>query len=353
MASWAPLEGEKAALVPLSHEHVPELLRILATPEVRQYWGEEATRPGWPFDDPESTRFSVVVDGQVRGMAQFYEEDDPMYRHASIDIFLDPQVHGRGVGRDVVATLSRYLFEQRGHHRLVIDPSAENQAAVRCYSAAGFRVVGTMRQYEKDVDGGQWHDGLLMERLARDFTGPATMSPGGPAAGAEVRMATVDDVAEVLRLAGLMYSSVGMAVTEEWRQRAAQELSARLGRDVAVFVAYLPSVPGRLLASAAGSIGHRLPGPANPSGRAGYVQWVWTEPEVRGGGLGRAVMADLLEWFTANGVSAVELHASPQGAPLYRSLGFSDGRMRALRARLGPSSAHGQPQAAVPGPSWP
>lgn len=30
-----------------------------------------------------------------------------------------------------------------------------------------------MRQYERDPDSGQWHDGLLMELLADERTGPS------------------------------------------------------------------------------------------------------------------------------------------------------------------------------------
>jgi len=102
-------------------------------------------------------------------MIQYAEELTPQYRHASIDLFLDPVVHGRGVGRDAVRTLARYLIEDRGHHRLVIDPAADNEAAIRCYAAVGFRPVGVMRAYEHDVDGPGWHDGLLMDLLAPDL----------------------------------------------------------------------------------------------------------------------------------------------------------------------------------------
>jgi aminoglycoside 6'-N-acetyltransferase len=86
-----------------------------------------------------------------------------------MDIFVDPARHGRGIGRDAVATLARYLVRERGHHRLVIDPAADNEPAIRCYAAVGFRPVGVMRQYERDPDGGGWHDGLLMDLLASDL----------------------------------------------------------------------------------------------------------------------------------------------------------------------------------------
>lgn len=163
------LHGEGVVLAPVTSNHVPHLLRILLMPQVRDRWGDEAASGQWPFDDPSAVRFAVLLGGQVSGMVQYGEEDEPAYRHASIDIFLDPAVHGRGVGRDAVRTLARHLVHDRGHHRLVIDPAADNAAAIACYSAVGFRPVGLMRKYERDRDGVGWHDGLLMDLLADEL----------------------------------------------------------------------------------------------------------------------------------------------------------------------------------------
>jgi aminoglycoside 6'-N-acetyltransferase len=116
----------------------------------------------------------------VVGLVQCSEEGDPDYRHAALDVFLDPGVHGRGLGRDAVATLASHLVDDRGHHRLVIDPAADNTAAIRCYAAAGFRPVGVLRRYERDHDGRGWHDGLLMDLLAEDLRrGDAPRRAGG------------------------------------------------------------------------------------------------------------------------------------------------------------------------------
>ncbi len=143
MTGTPALRGQAVELVPVAAEHVTELRRILRTPEVRARWREEDASPQWPFDDYSATRFAVLLEGTVRGMVQYGEEDEPDYRHASIDIFLDPAVHGRGVGRDAVAALARHLVRDRGHHRLVIDPAADNERAIRCYRAVGFRPVGS------------------------------------------------------------------------------------------------------------------------------------------------------------------------------------------------------------------
>jgi aminoglycoside 6'-N-acetyltransferase len=102
------------------------------------------------------------------GLAEYHEENDPMYRHAHIDLFLSEHVHGQGVGTDAVRTVARHLIHDRGHHRVTIDPAADNIAAIRAYEKVGFRPVGVMRQYER-LPGGEWHDGLLMDLLADEF----------------------------------------------------------------------------------------------------------------------------------------------------------------------------------------
>jgi aminoglycoside 6'-N-acetyltransferase len=155
-------------LRPIEPEDVAELRRIHALPEVARWWDEPAdTFPR--SDDPDSTRLVIEVDGAVAGLIQFGEEEEPKYRHAAIDIFLDPAFHGRGLGTEAVRRVARHLIDERGHHRITIDPAADNRAAIRAYEKVGFRPVGVMREYERDHDGAGWHDGLLMELLARDL----------------------------------------------------------------------------------------------------------------------------------------------------------------------------------------
>jgi Acetyltransferases, including N-acetylases of ribosomal proteins len=79
-------------------------------------------------DDPDATRFTIHRNDAVAGLIQYGEESEEMYRHAWIDIFVDPD-HGRlGVGTDAIVTLVRHLTEDRGHHRVTIDPALDNVA---------------------------------------------------------------------------------------------------------------------------------------------------------------------------------------------------------------------------------
>jgi RimJ/RimL family protein N-acetyltransferase len=102
------LRGAAVLLRPVSQNDVDQLRRIRYTPDVERWWGQ-GEADDWPLDD-------------------------------------------------------------RGHHRLVIDPAAANDVAIRCYTAVGFRTVGVMRAYERDTDSDGWHEGLLMDLLASELT---------------------------------------------------------------------------------------------------------------------------------------------------------------------------------------
>jgi aminoglycoside 6'-N-acetyltransferase len=151
-------------LRPLAEGDEAELLRIHRTQEVMRWWDVPEER--FPWDEPDSIRLTIEVDGAVAGLIQFSEELEPKYRHAAIDLFLDPALHGRGLGTEAVRRVVRHLIDERGHHRVTIDPATANVAAIRAYEKAGFRPVGVMRRSERDTGGDGWHDSLLMELLA-------------------------------------------------------------------------------------------------------------------------------------------------------------------------------------------
>jgi aminoglycoside 6'-N-acetyltransferase len=164
------LRGERLLIRPMTADDVPRLAAIQAQPGVAAAWGEPELEKlaGKAAGTDECTVFAVELEGEVIGLVQYHEEDDPMYRHAGIDIFLSEDVQGQGLGTEAVRTMAEYLIRERGHHRLVIDPAAHNAAAIRAYAKAGFKPVGVMRQYER-LPGGEWHDGLLMDLLADEL----------------------------------------------------------------------------------------------------------------------------------------------------------------------------------------
>jgi uncharacterized protein YndB with AHSA1/START domain/RimJ/RimL family protein N-acetyltransferase len=154
-------------LRPLAPEDAAELRRIRATPEVARWFEPPAANFPWS-DEPEATRLVIEVDGAVAGLIAIGEEPSPGFRHANISIFLDPARHGHGIGTEALRQVIRHLIEERGHHRITIDPATENKAAIRAYEKAGFRPVGVMRRAERDADGSGWHDVLMMEYVVEE-----------------------------------------------------------------------------------------------------------------------------------------------------------------------------------------
>jgi aminoglycoside 6'-N-acetyltransferase len=166
------LSGSMVRLRAATQDDVPRLAEIRSAPEVARRWGGDADLVDAvlaEIADPDTHVLAILFDDLVVGAVQWSEEKDPDYRHAGIDIYLDSSVHGRGLGTDAVRALARHLLDDLGHHRLVIDPAADNHAAIRCYAKAGFRPVGLMRSYERGVDG-TWHDGMLMDLLVHELT---------------------------------------------------------------------------------------------------------------------------------------------------------------------------------------
>lgn len=161
-----PILTPRTLLRPVTADDHPALVSLRTRPDVARWWG--------PLVELETDGLAVVHESRVVGMVQWEEETDPCYRSAGIDLYLDPALHGRGLGTEVVRSVAQHLVEARGHHRLTIDPAADNVAAVACYRKVGFRPVGVMRQYELDATTGLWRDGLLMELLAKDLTTPGS-----------------------------------------------------------------------------------------------------------------------------------------------------------------------------------
>jgi RimJ/RimL family protein N-acetyltransferase len=166
----ALLRGRDVVLRPLRADDVERVAEIQAEPGVARWWGPpNEVDLRWQADGSDDEKaLAIEREGELVGLIQYHEENEPDFRHAGIDVFLAEQAQGHGLGTDAVRTLARYLIDERGHHRLTIDPAADNAAAIRAYEKVGFRAVGVMREYWRSPDGA-WRDGLLMDLLAREF----------------------------------------------------------------------------------------------------------------------------------------------------------------------------------------
>lgn len=158
-------------------------------------------------------------------------------------------------------------------------------------------------------------------------------------AAVPVRGATAADVPEIVRLRRVMFEAMvdhPLVPGSAWESRCAEVIREGLARgDVFAFVIDEPDAHlegtepfdragGRLVASVVVEVQQRFPSPWSPEGTLGYLSSVATDDEHRSQGFGRAVVAAAVAECERRGIERVELHASPMGAPLYRSLGFDD-----------------------------
>lgn len=157
------LRGEKVVLRPPQDGDAAALRAIHATPQVAAWWGLPSA--AFPADaDAGTVRWVITVDGAVAGLIDVTEEDDPHFRKAALDLFVDPARHRRGIATDAIRAVLRDL-EARGHHHVTIDPAVDNAPAIGCYESVGFRRVGVLRRDWRDFHTGEWRDTLLLDLL--------------------------------------------------------------------------------------------------------------------------------------------------------------------------------------------
>jgi GNAT superfamily N-acetyltransferase len=147
----------------------------------------------------------------------------------------------------------------------------------------------------------------------------------------EIRRGRPDDAPELVRLRQVMFVAMGVpGGGAAWQASCEEQL--KTGLVDGTFTAFVADAPtGGLAACGVATVAQRLPAPGNRSGRSGHVQSMVTDQRFRRQGLARAVFVALMGWFDDQGVDAVDLHATPEGEPLYRSFGFAEADTVELR----------------------
>ena len=140
-----------------------------------------------------------------------------------------------------------------------------------------------------------------------------------------VEKASEKDIEELtgLRLAYLQ-EDLG-TISEQDRQclqiALPQYFRKHLNRDLFVYIA---GEEKEILACAFLLVVEKPMSPAFITGKTGTVLNVYTKPEYRKRGYAKQLMNALLEDAKANDLSVIELKATEDGYPLYKSVGFED-----------------------------
>jgi len=138
-----------------------------------------------------------------------------------------------------------------------------------------------------------------------------------------IRSATLDDLEPLVALRVALFEAMGQrgplldAAVPAIRSYIRRHLPTGAFR---VWVAQR-GVP---VVAAIGLVIHSVPpSPANPVGKEAYIMNLFTRPEVRRRGIARRLMAHVLDVVRSEGILKARLYATPDGRPLYESIGFA------------------------------
>ena len=127
-------------------------------------------------DIDKTIRCIVEYDGAPIGYIQFYEvEEEERDTYGTEDVseniygmdqFIGESAYwNKGVGTQLVQAMVQYLIEEKGADRIVMDPQAWNERAIRCYEKCGFKKVRFLSKHE--LHEGEYRDCWLIELSVR------------------------------------------------------------------------------------------------------------------------------------------------------------------------------------------
>ena len=141
--------SDKVTFVPVNSSHRPLLRRWLASPHVREWWGDpeqelQLIAHGKELDGTEG--FTIMLDqapvGYIQSWVPSQFDNEGWEQRLSpdvrgIDVFIG-ETSALGNGAAIIRAFAHRLFAE-GHHHLVIDPDKQNHRAIRAYVKAGFK----------------------------------------------------------------------------------------------------------------------------------------------------------------------------------------------------------------------
>lgn len=171
------LRGQKVALGPLRRDLVTTYLRWVNDFEVTRHLAltmrpltlesEEAWYQRISQSEADLP-FTIYELQQLRAIGNAgLHRIDHQHRTAEFGMVIgEKEFWGKGFGTETTRLLLQYAFRNLGLHNVLLQVYAKNEAAVRAYTRAGFRLIGRRREARRE--GGSPQDVLLMDCLSTD-----------------------------------------------------------------------------------------------------------------------------------------------------------------------------------------
>lgn len=127
----------EAELDPSAWEY-SDYLAPLSREQLRQY---ALTYDANPFTAGQ-LRLIAVSDDTPVGIVDLFDIS-PRHLRAETGIFILPSLRGKGIGAEILRQTIKYARNRLALHQLTATIADSNQAALKCYEKAGFRVIAT------------------------------------------------------------------------------------------------------------------------------------------------------------------------------------------------------------------
>lgn len=124
----------------------------LSKSHVKEWWDDsedtlEKVSSHYGETDTEAERFVLIekTDGVEKpiGYFQYYFADGG---EIGIDQFIGEEDYlNRGVGEQAIKRFVKLVINRHNPPRIILDPSPENERAIRCYEKVGFRFYETRK----------------------------------------------------------------------------------------------------------------------------------------------------------------------------------------------------------------
>jgi GNAT superfamily N-acetyltransferase len=137
-----------------------------------------------------------------------------------------------------------------------------------------------------------------------------------------VRPATLDDVDTLVHHRVAMFRDMGTAMDDDLVGPAFRDWVARMIAAGTYRGWVVETRSGEVVAGGGMTILPWPPGPFSIGERLAFIYNIYTDPSHRRRGLARRVMEAIHAWCRDSGVLLAALNSSPDGQPLYESLGY-------------------------------
>jgi aminoglycoside 6'-N-acetyltransferase len=173
------LENEKLRIRKLKEEDASLLAKWLTDERVLEFYEgrdnphdlEKVNEVFYRKAERSITACLIEYQNEPIGYLQFYPssiEDKEHYDYAieeavyGMDQFIgEPSYWNKGIGTELVSSVANFLIESGLATKVIMDPQARNERAIRCYEKCGFVKVKYLP--EQELQEGVMQDCWLME----------------------------------------------------------------------------------------------------------------------------------------------------------------------------------------------